>query len=665
MCGILCIWRRDQRPVDLQALRAGTETMRHRGPNDEGYTLINSRSLAWVACGGGKTDPRLRLPDLSQYDELTCDFALGQTRLSILDLSPAGHQPMATPEGHLHVTYNGEIYNYREIRADLQARGYVFHTGTDTEVILHAYQEWGPDCLKRFNGMWAFALWDAPKHRLFVARDRFGVKPLVYYEGPDHFVCASEITAIVADPEVPREIDPQALHHYFSLMVIPAPFTIYKAIRKLLPGHYMLVDSDGVHVHRYWDLQSAESAEETEEEAIEHLDALLQDSVQLRLTADVPVGAFLSGGVDSSVVSALAARQNGDAKFHTFSISFSGLERYDESAWASRVAAHIGSEHKRYELSLEFSDVLSQFSALVDEPFASASVLGVYLLARHASQEFKVVLTGDGGDEVFAGYYHRHFGIDSAWDGFHRSPLGWLRAATAVNGWPSVRWQPENLVQRLSRRWQWEHLPERTVRDRCYIRSITWSASEAEKRRLYTPEWAEQSRYASTEDWLSNQLPPLNGDRLSRWQAFDLKTTLADEMLAKVDKATMAWGLEARVPLLDYRVVQYALCLQIALKAQHGQGKFLLKRLGERYLPREDLYRRKQGFTVPLAEWLRGELRQLLGDMLSPALLRRQGLFRPEVVHRIIALHQSDEQQDYSALLYNLICFQLWYERRT
>ena len=659
MCGILCSWQRNLQPVAALILKKGVENLRHRGPDDEGYVLINSHTSEWVACRGENTDGRLALPDLDQMNSRSYDLALGQTRLSILDLSPAGHQPMSSPDGRLHLVFNGEIYNFQEIRLELQARGFSFSTNSDTEVVLCAYRAWGVECLQRFNGMWAFALWDADKRSLFVARDRFGVKPLVYYADADRFICASEIKAILADPAIPREIDAEALHHYLSLTMIPAPFTIYKNIRKLLPGHFMWVNEKEMRIARYWELPVEENLRESESEAMEHLDTLLQDAVRLRLIADVPVGAFLSGGVDSSLVCALAARQVEANKLRTFSISFRELASHDESVWANRVASHIGSEHMEYELSIEFLEALRGFSELMDEPFATSSVLGVYLLAQQASRYNKVVLTGDGGDEVFAGYWSRQVGIDRTWDKFQRKPFGWLLARSAVNGWSPVRWEDETLLQRLGRRWRWEQFTDQEVRDRWYLRSIMWAASDAEMHRLYTPEWENQVHGKNTEEWFLKQIPPIQSDRLSRWQRFDLSTTLADEMLAKVDKATMAWGLEARTPMLDYRLVKYVINLPSQYKIRGDQGKYILKRVGERYLPQDVLYRRKQGFNVPLAHWFRGALKGFLDDILSEEELQAQGIIQSGIVQHLIADHQAGA--DYSTLLFNLICFQLWY----
>lgn len=634
MCGIVaCLHFDPANPVNATSLQQMTVTMSHRGPDDSGL---------WI---GGP-------------------IGLGQRRLAIIDLSPAGHQPMLNVDGSLAVTYNGEIYNFRQLRACLERKGYRFRTQTDTEVILHAYAEWGVSCLERFNGMFAFALWDVPRQRLFVARDRFGVKPLLYYVDPHRFICASELKAILAAPDVPRRINPVAIHHYLSLMTIPAPLTIYRKIHKLRPGHFLLVENGQVHEQRWWQLAVGPETTDPEPVILEKLEALLVDSVRLRLISDAPLGAFLSGGVDSSVVSALAARQSGDQPLKTFSVVFANQPGYDESEYARRVAQHIGSKHTEITAQVDFLDILPDVVKLFDEPFAVSSALAVYLMAQETAQYVKVILTGDGGDEVFAGYVHRHTRIDHQLDKLAHLPFNPFQRRTGALPQPLVAWAMPTRLRHIRLMASALTTPDDVMRPWRYLQTL-YTFNEAEKFALYTPEWSEYLRqtadFSSTDEFLMPVFPSTYPNRLARWRIFDLHTTLADEMLTKVDKATMAWGLEARPPLLDYRLVEYALTIPPSLLAQGANGKQILKRVGERLVPPEVLYRPKHGFNVPLGVWLRAKTPPpVLNDVFRPSSIKNSGIFQPAVVNTIIQRHRRDHSVDFSNRLFVLAWYLLW-----
>jgi asparagine synthase (glutamine-hydrolysing) len=629
MCGILAILNFDpENQVDESLLRQMTDTMAHRGPDDAGY---------WMNGPVG----------------------LGHRRLAIIDLSSAGHQPMSNEDGTLWITYNGEIYNFKELRQGLEIKGHSFRSQTDTEVVLHAYEEWGTDCLSRFNGMWAFALWDHRRRCLFVSRDRLGVKPLVYYHDPKRFICASEIKGIIADRTVPKEIDPEALHHYLSLMNIPSPFSIYKKIRKLQSGHYLLIKDGSIEDRVYWDLPMGEEVSEDRRIILENLEACLQDSVKRRMISDVPLGVFLSGGVDSSLISALAAKSRGKETLRTFTVTFQGLGNYDESGWARQVANHIDSNHHEMELPFDFVKTLPSLIQFFDEPFAISSVLALYLMAQEVSKHVKVVLTGDGGDEVFGGYPWRHSLLDQYLDWLNLWPFKWFHKDTGEEPVPLIRWKTTLRQTRIKQILDALGYEDRMLRRWLYFQSL-YCYNEIEKGELYNPEWAHQIGHVKTDDLLISHLPNQVPNRLACWISFDLKTTLTDEMLAKVDKATMACGLEARVPLLDYQLVEYAINLPVSMKVQGREGKRALRWLGERYLPKEILKRPKHGFNVPLNIWFRNELWAFVKDILSESAVKDAGYFNVKTVQEILQRHRQDMASDLSNPIFTLLCFELW-----
>ena len=629
MCGILAVLNFDpENQVREPLLRQMTDTMAHRGPDDAGLWINGS-------------------------------VGLGHRRLAILDLSSAGRQPMTNEHGTIWITYNGEIYNFQELRQTLESRGHSFRSHTDTEIVLHAYEEWGTECLSRFNGMWAFALWDEGHRSLFVARDRLGIKPLVYYHDRDRFICASEIKGILSDRTVPRNIDPQALHHYLSLMNIPAPFTIYQGIRKLESGHYLLIKDRSVEDRVYWDLAVGEEVSDNQRNILEQLDVYLQDSIKRRMISDVPIGVFLSGGVDSSLVSAIAAKFKMKEPLDTFTVGFDGLGDHDESFWARLVANHIHSKHHETDLPFDFIKTLPHLIQLFDEPFAISSGLALYLMAREVSKQIKVVLTGDGGDEVFGGYPWRHSLLDQYLDWFDLWPLSRLHKDSEKKPTLPIRWKTTLRKMRMKQIFDALKCDNSTLRQWMYLQSL-YCYNEIEKEELYNPEWTHQVSFVKTDHLLMDHLPKKASNRLARWIYLDLKTTLADEMLAKVDKATMACGLEARVPFLDYRLVEYAINLPTFMKIRKREGKRILRWLGERYLPKEIIRRPKHGFNVPLKVWFRNELWAFVNDILSESSLGKAGYFKPKTVQEILQRHRQDMKSDLSNSIFTLLCFELW-----
>lgn len=660
MCGLVAQWNRDGHPVDLDALRSAVVSMGHRGPDDEGYVLIDTRTGRVAECGDARRSVGLR-PDLEQLKGAQFDLVLGHRRLAIVDPSAAGHQPMGTTDGSRWIVFNGMIYNFPEIRRDLEARGYAFRSGTDTEVILYAYQEWGPQCVTRFNGMWAFVLWDQEARQLFVSRDRFGIKPLVAYRDRDVAAFSSELKGLVRLAGVPRRLRPEAVHHYLSLKYVPAPLTIYESIEKLLPGHSLLVDRRSEIDRCYWRPALTPPSSRAEQDALEQVHGLLRESVRMHLLGDAPVGALLSGGIDSSLVTAIATKEGG-GPIRTFGLACRSVPEVDESRWAELVASHVNACHRSVDFSADVLDRLPLMIDLFDEPFAVSSVMGVYLLAREAAREVKVVLTGDGGDELFAGYLERYVGVDELWERTGRRWLKRLNRERIAMSSEWIHWERAGIVRKLGVAVRALTRTEQRRRDDHFaLAGLVFN--DTEKRRLYTPDWRARTRGLSTLGWMRSTLPASPGDGLQRWQAQDIRTRLHDEMLAKADKATMAWGVEARVPFLDHRLVEVAVNLPRSLKVANGQGKWILRRLGERYLPLEVMTRKKHGFDVPISQWLQGAWREFVRDTLGSSAARQDGMFRPEAVQRIVAHHDANPSFRSAHMVFALLCLQIWQER--
>lgn len=624
MCGIYGEHDPSGAPVDGPRADAATDVLAHRGPDDRG---------SWRGPG----------------------VFLGMRRLSIIDLA-GGHQPIWNEDGTACIVFNGELYNFGDLRPGLEARGHVFRTRTDTEVILHGYEEWGTDCLRRLNGMFAFAVWDGRLRRLFVARDRVGEKPLYYRHEGGRLVFASEAKAIVADPSARREVDPRGLANYLAFGHAVAPDTMFRGVRKLLPGHFLLADGRGVRVEQYWDVddepQLPAGARLSADGYAGRVLELLDDSVRRRMVADVPVGAFLSGGVDSSAVVALMKR-HATGPVRTFSLGFNAGGGYNELPDARRVADALGTEH--HELLAEDVDLVRTLQTLVyhyDEPFGDTAAFPVYLLSRFAREHVKVVLTGDGADELFGGY--RRYAADQASWCYRRLPGGVGRRLipAVVDRLPRFR--------RLKRTVQTLPIADPARRYAAWLTLFT-PDMQAELLRPevraaaagYDPAWPYPRYY-----------PALDGasaaDHLNRLMYVDVKTWLADAYLEKMDKATMACGLEARVPMLDHRLVELAFQIPGRFKIRGGSTKRVLKRAVRGLIPAEVLARPKTGFSVPTDPWFRGPLKDFTFEVLLDGRTRRRGYFDPGFVERlwrehVAGRHVWDEQ------LWLLLNFELWH----
>ena len=620
MCGIAGKVNLDGRPVDTGRLAAMARALAHRGPDDEGVYADGPVGLA-------------------------------HRRLSIVDLSPAGHQPMSDADGRLWVTFNGEIYNFQELRAELQARGYRFRSRTDTEVLLYLYAEYGVECLSKLRGFFAFALWDAPRRRLFAARDRLGKKPFYYYHDGRTFTFASEAKGLLQDPEVTPRPDLTAIHHYLTYQYVPSPWSAFAGVRKLPPAHYLVLEGGALRVARYWELDYRRKLRLSEAEAAEALLEHLREAVRLRLISDVPLGAFLSGGVDSSAVVALMSQVSG-APVKTFSIGFEEAE-YNELAYARLVARRFGTEHQEFIVKPEVVEVLPRLVWHYNEPFADSSAIPTYYLARMTRQSVTVALNGDAGDENFAGY-ERYLAVRLAHQ-YDRLPavlrrglLGALRGVLPrrPRGWLG---KGHRFLDALARD------PGRRY---CY-----WIAhfNREDKEQLYTPEFKAQVNGVDAEDWVIKLFNASKApDIVDAILDVDVRSYLPDDLLVKVDVATMAHSLEARSPLLDHVLMEFVASLPAHFKLRRWTKKYIFKKALEGLLPAEVLHRPKMGFGVPIDHWFRHELKAMAGDVLLSATARQRGYFNPDFVRRMIDEHAAGTRR-WHPQLWNLLLLELWH----
>jgi asparagine synthase (glutamine-hydrolysing) len=568
-------------------------------------------------------------------------------RLSIVDLA-GGHQPLANEDSSSWIVYNGEIYNHEDLRRDLEARGHRYRTRSDTETIVHAYEEWGAECVKRLRGMFAFVLWDRKRRQVFVARDRLGIKPLYWARAGRAFVFASEIKALFAFPGVPRSVALPGVVEHLTLRYAASPATLFAGIEKLSPAHHMLVDEGGAIARPYWDVDWDPKLALGAEEALEELEQRLTESVRLRLMSDVPLGALLSGGVDSSLVVAIAARLV-PRPVQTFSVGFDAPGSYSELPFARAVAERFGTEHR--EIVVGAADVARELPHLVwhqDEPVSEPAAIPTFMVSRLARETVTVVLTGEGGDELFAGY------PKYAFDSFARriaalpGPLRTLLLDHGADRLP-FRFRKLQVVARSARL---RSEPERLA---------AWFAgfAGAERARLLSPALRAHDHVAAAS--FARALRETRARRpLDRMLDVDRRLWLPDDLLMKMDKMSMAASVEARVPLLDHPLVEWAARLPARFKVRGTEGKVLLKRLARRLVPRAVVDRPKVGFTVPLAPWFRGPLReQLVDTLLSPAALNR-GYYDEATLRHYVADH-LEGRRDRSRELWTLLTLELWH----
>jgi asparagine synthase (glutamine-hydrolysing) len=631
MCGItgwIKLDNNDNSPNAESALHAMCERIVHRGPDSEGI---------W-------SDDRV---------------ALGMRRLSIIDLK-TGDQPVFNEERSVIAMQNGELYNYREVRAELEKRGHKFTTRTDTEIIPHLYDEYGDAFVEHINGMFAIALWDSRAKKLILARDRFGEKPLYYGVFDGKLIYASEPKSILAHPAVSAEFDLNALRHYLSFDYVPAPMSIYKGICKLPAAHVLIVENGEVRTRKYWDLEWSKTETngtvpaKTLSRKAEELKQLLSDAVRMRLVSDVPLGILLSGGIDSSTVAAFAT-QHATERVKTFSIGFEE-DSFDESKFARQVAKHLGTEHYEDCLSAEKAgDLIGDIGQWLDEPLSDGSLIPTYLLARFVRQHVTVALGGDGGDELFAGYpmYYAHKVA-----AYYKAIPSFVRRGVVA---PVV-----NALPTSTRNMSFDYKAKRFVRAAeldIVTRHHTWfgSFSIDQQNSLLTSEVLD----ATDGDIYRGAREILSGietsNEIEQMQQVDIKFYLAEDILTKVDRAAMAVSLETRAPFLDPRVGQFAASIPVDYKLRGSKGKYILKQAVKDLLPATILDRPKKGFGIPIAEWLKGRLNPLLHDMLDENRLKQQGLYDPAYVSRLVAEHESGAASHHKEL-WTLLVFQLWWD---
>lgn len=619
MCGIAGILS----PSARAAIEPMTEALLHRGPDGSGY----------------------------YRDEA---IALGQRRLSIIDLE-TGDQPIANETGTLQLICNGEIYNSPELRRQLIARGHSFRTSTDVEVILHLYEEHGADCVKQLRGMFAFALWDSRERTLLLARDHLGQKPLFFWQSGEHFLFASEVKSILASGLVQPEVDLEGLWHYMSMRFMPDQYSLFKNVQKLPAATSLVVQHGTVRLERYWELDGFRHKTAADEDRIlDDLDALLNETVQMHLLSDVRVGAFLSGGIDSSLVCALMARASEDA-VPAFSIGVRD-QSFNELPYARRVAEHCGLEAHEKVVEADLLQLTPSMVRHMDEP-ADPFGVGVYLVAREARQFVKVVLTGDGGDESFAGY-DRFLG-QRLLDYYCLLPA-WLRAKVFARLVDRI---PESFgYKSFAQKARWLNEMSLTPSDARYAHSMAiLRFPPAIKQELFSP--SARARIAD-DDSLGKVMALFNADKaddvVDRMLYTDLMTRMPDHLLATVDRMTMAHSLESRAPLIDKEVVACAASIPAALKLKNNRLKYMLRRLAERYVPRDVVYKKKQGFSFPLGGWMRTSMREFIDNLFAQSRFIEAGIFERACVERLIGEHVAG-RVDHSYRLWLLVNLEIWH----
>jgi asparagine synthase (glutamine-hydrolysing) len=588
------------------------DVIRHRGPDDEGV---------WVDDG----------------------VALGMRRLSIIDLS-TGHQPIHNEDRTVWIVFNGEIYNFPELRRELEAAGHRFYTSTDTEAIVHAYEQWGTQAIRRLRGMFGLAIWDTRSKSLLVARDRAGIKPIYYAETDGRLYFGSELKSLLEAPDLPRDLDLDALDHYLSFLYTPRDGSIFKSVRKLPPGHLMTWRDGRLAIEQYWQLSASETFRGSEADAVAQLRGVLTDAVKGHLLSDVPLGAFLSGGIDSSLVVGLMSEVSG-ARVKTFSIGFDE-PAFDELEHARTVAQHFGTDHHEFVVKPDAIGILDRLVWHFDEPFADSSAIPTWYVSEMARRHVTVVLSGDGGDELFGGYdrYLPHPRVAQ----FDRLAIPGLRRAAHLV-WPRLPHgaRGKNFLRHVAK-----------DPDARYLDSVAFFQAD-ERASLYSAEFRD-ARSATAEQTLARHFERLSGLPLhGRMMRFDFETYLPEDVLTKVDRMSMAHSIESRVPLLDNEVIDFAATLPSDFKIRNGRRKHVFKEALRPLLPANILERRKQGFGIPLGAWFRGGLTDLFADVLHSPRTEQRGYFEASFVRRLTDEHLAGKR-DHTLRLWQLLVFELW-----
>jgi asparagine synthase (glutamine-hydrolysing) len=624
MCGISGIVNARDRTVERSVLERMNAAIAHRGPDDDGFYVNKNAGLA-------------------------------MRRLSIIDVA-GGHQPIHNHDKTKWLVFNGEIYNYQSLRDDLVKRGHELYTKSDTEVVLHLYEEHGADCLQFLRGMFAFAIWDELEQTLFLARDRVGKKPLLYSHQPNgDLIFGSEFQAVLQHPSVSREVDREAIDSYLSFLCVPAPQTAFKQIRKLEPGHWLRWRGGEIETNRYWLPDFSKKIKITENEAIEETTRILRESTRLRMISEVPLGAFLSGGVDSSTVVALMAQES-SSPVKTFSIGFEEQD-FSELKYAKRVAEHVGAEYHEFIVRPNAVDVIPTLVEHYGEPYADSSAIPTYYVSKETRQHVTVALNGDGGDESFAGY-ERYAAMRIA-ETYRRIPAGlrkiFVEAPVSLLPISELKRSRFRDAKRFIKA---ANLP-RTER---YFRWMSTFNRKA-KRELYTKDFAatigDDQAFSFLDKWFSSAG---GSGTLDATLLTDQMTYLPNDLLVKVDIASMANSLEARSPFLDHNLIEFAASLPEGMKMRGFETKTLLKKVATRLVPKEVVYRRKMGFGVPIGNWFRGEMKDFVRSVLLSERSLKRGVVRPDMIERYVNEHITGAR-DHAFQLWTLMMLELWYQR--
>jgi asparagine synthase (glutamine-hydrolysing) len=604
-------------------------TLNHRGPDDEGTYL----------------------DEVDQYQ-----LGLGHKRLSILDLSPLGHQPMKYQ--NLVIVYNGEVYNFKEIRQELETLGYDFQSQSDTEVILKSYHCWGDEMVSKLNGMFAIIMFDKEKQELTLFRDRAGVKPLYWFFKDGLFLFGSELKSLCAHPRFERKLNFEALSLFLQFGYVPQPLSIYQNTHKMSSGHFLKLDlsSAAIQKEKYWEVFSAyvsEKSTKKESEILEDLDTLISSACNYRMVSDVPVGVFLSGGYDSSLVTAMVQKESSQ-KIKTFTIGFEE-EKFNEAIYAKQVADHLGTDHHEYLCSQkEALNLIEELPDIWDEPFADSSAIPTYLVSKLARNQVVVSLSADGGDELFGGY-EKYQSADKYFNLFQKYPIKNIvfQVMDPLRDHVAVKILSESKL----------HIYDNFLKTKESKDSI--SNLEAYQKFFFDNEIKKLSSHLESSSLYSGDTQQLNAieNPLDQMMAYDYATYQADDILTKVDRATMAHGLEGREPLLDYRLIDYVGKIPTHLKLKGGVKKYLLKEITHRYLPKSLMDRPKMGFSVPLVTWLKNDLHYLIDDFLCEAYIKDQGIFHWEQISKMVKLFENRGDINYANRIWNLLVFQLWYQK--
>ena len=627
MCGICGIVDyRDNIRVEEKTINGMCGRLRHRGPDDEGVYL-----------NGG-------MPSVG----------LGHRRLSIIDLSRAGHQPMTNEDGSVQLVFNGEIYNYRDLRDELKKLGHIFRSDSDTEVMVHLYESYGEDCVSRLRGMFAFAVWDEKKRTLLLGRDRIGKKPLLYHHSGGTFCFASEFTSILASGLIDKEVDLKALNYYMTFGYVPAPLSIYKGVFKLPPAHILVLKDGDIRLKRYWQLDYSPKIRISEQEASGEVLRRLEEAVKIRLYSDVPLGAFLSGGIDSSAVVGLMSKVSG-SKVKTFSIGFEESD-YSELKYARAVAERFGTEHHELIVKPNAVEIIPLLVERYGEPYADSSCIPTYYVARETKRFVTVALNGDGGDESFGGYERYQAMMVS--ENLQKLPGYLRRIACGFSGILPDSVDQKDTLRRIKRFFGSAGLP----RAERYLRWVG-ILGEIRPDDLYSEEFLKAAKQADPLPLIGRYLDgPNKPDLLDSLLLADTSTYLPDDLLVKVDIASMANSLEARSPFLDHELMEFAAKLPSDFKVRGFTKKYILRKAVKGLLTEKNISRKKMGFGVPVGQWFRGELKGFLRETVLSGESLKRGYFRPDAVNRIVEDHISGKK-DYTFQLWSLLMLELWHKK--